>query len=222
MRVISGAPLLLAASASALAVLAFARPAAAMVERAARASSRDVKIPRALVARIERDYKAFLAAQEGASDKGIKRALLNVSVVFTAKRPGALREDTRVDTPIGGGLIDLSEIVTPLRGAFRVRIDARGPGEETEARAARVYFVSHARKRVLAGDEYGAGCDKFMDITSEFRQKWKRGGFEMYTADQRYLSVLGGTFLFVQFRKEALFVAGVTFTDSRYPDVMCE
>jgi hypothetical protein len=194
----------------------------AMVERAARASSRDVKIPRALVARIERDYKAFLAAQEGASDKGIKRALLNVSVAFTAKRPGALREDTRVDTPVGGGLIDLSEIVTPLRGAFRVRIDARGPGEDAEASTARVYFVSHAKRRALAGDEYGAGCDKFMDITSEFRQKWKRGGFEVYTADQRYLSVLGGTFLFVRFRKEALFVAGVTFTDSRYPDVMCD
>ena len=72
----------------------------------------------------------------------------------------------------------------------------------------------------IDGDEFGAGCNKYMDITSFYHRKAR--GFDLYTAGQRYVSVMAGTFVAVVFEKEALYVGSLTFTDSRYPDVMCE
>jgi len=36
-------------------------------------------------------------------------------------------------------------------------------------------------------------------------------GFELYTADQRYLSVVRGTFVFVSYAPDALQLASITF-----------
>jgi hypothetical protein len=191
-------------------------------EHDARTSGRDVKIPNALVDRIEQEYKAFLMKQEGAHDKvEIMRSLINITAELTQNRTAALHENTRIRMPTGGGVIDLSEIVTPLRGAFRMKLltaNARGEPLSTS----RVFFVSHSKVRILGGEEYGDGCDKFMEISSRYHKKWEDRGFEVYTADQRYLSVLGGTFIFVDYSKDALSVGSVTFSDSRYPDLLCE
>lgn len=191
-------------------------------ERAVRASSRDVKLPQALVARIEREYKEFLAKQEGAHDKDkIKRSLINFSVELSQRRPGALHEDMRVNTPTGGGVIDFADIVAPVRAAFQVKLLAHKEDGQPLS-TSRVFFVSRAKPRILGGEEYGDGCDKYMEITNAYRKKWERDGFEVFTADQRYVSVLGGTFIFVEYAKDALYVGGVTFTDSRYPNLQCE
>jgi hypothetical protein len=61
-----------------------------------------------------------------------------------------------------------------------------------------------------------------MEITSYFNKTASRLGFSLYSADQRYLSVVGGTFVAVQFEKEALSVATLTLTDSRYPHLLCD
>ena len=187
----------------------------------ARQSSRDVKLPTALVARIERDYRTFLQEQKVGDPEAIKRTLLNVSVELTQEKPVALHESVRIMTPLGGGVIDLEDFVTPLRGEYRARINAALEKGETPENL-RVFFVSHAKSRRIAGEDYGAGCNRFMEITSFFKKKMKSSGFELYTADQRDLAVLGGTFVLASFDKEALHVGGVTFTDSRYPGEMCE
>lgn len=186
----------------------------------ARQSSRDVKLPTALVARIEHDYRAYLQEQKVA-EEAIKRTLLNVSVELTQEKPVALHESVRILTPLGGGVIDLEDFVTPLRGEYHAKINATlEKGEAPEN--LRVFFVSHAKTRRIAGDDYGAGCNRFMEITSFYKKKMKTSGFELFTADQRDLAVLGGTFVLASFDKDALHVGGVTFTDSRYPDEMCE
>lgn len=194
-----------------------------MSEHSARTSSRDVKIPSALVAKIESEYKAFLlTSKEGSPKKeAIKRSLININAELTQKSPGALHENTRVNMPTGGGVVDLSELVTPVRGAFRLKLNATKEDGSPLA-TSRVFFVSRSKRRILGGEEYGAGCNQFMEITSAFHKKWQTGGLDLYTADQRYLSVLGGTFIFTDFDKEALYVGSVTFTDSRHPDLMCE
>lgn len=190
--------------------------------RAAKQSSRDVKVPRALVARIELEYRGFLTAQQVSPKEGIKRKLLNITVELSEKRRAALHENVRINTPLGGGVIDLSEFVTPLRGAFEAKIKVNSETAGEESPAVRVFFVSHAKPRILGGEQYGAGCDKYMEVTSFFNRKMSHGGFELYTADQRYLSVLGGTFVLVAFDKEALLVGSVSFMDSRFPELMCE
>ncbi|MBX3021701.1 MAG: hypothetical protein KF799_08510 [Bdellovibrionales bacterium] len=192
-----------------------------MAEHNARTSSRDVKIPRALVGKIEEEYKAYLTKLEGgAKREAIKRALININAELTQKHPGALHENTRISTPTGGGVVDLSEMVTPVRGAFRLKLVARKENG-SPLTTARVFFVSRAKTRILAGEEYGAGCDKYMDISTQFHKKWEKG-MDLYTADQRYLSVIGGTFIFAEYDKDALYVGSVTFTDSRHPGLLCE
>jgi hypothetical protein len=190
-------------------------------QHAAMAGSRDVKLPAALVGRIEREYKEFLTKAEGVRDKeSIKRSLVNIAVNLTQKRVGALQDDTRINTPTGGGVIDLADMITPVRAAFRAGFETKKDDGQPLV-PSRVFFVSHAKRRMLGGEEYGDGCNKFLEITTAYRKKWEKNGMEVFTADQRYLSVLGGTFIFVEYAKEALYVGSVTFTDSRYPDVLC-
>jgi hypothetical protein len=195
-------------------------PSEEMSERPARSSGRDIKIPKALVAQLESEYHAFLKKNEAAPKAQINRKLLNISAELTQKHPLALHENTRVVTPLGGGVVDLAEFVTPLKGAFQLKILAKKE-DGGEPSGLRLFFVSKAKTRRLEGDDYGAGCDKFMEITSYYQHKLAKG-FDLYTANQRYLSVVGGTFVAVVFEKEALQVASLTFTDSRYPDLTCE
>ncbi len=190
-------------------------------EHTARTSSRDVHVPRALVARVEKDYDSFLTSQGVITKTAVKRGLLNIRVDFRQKRSGALHENARVVTPLGGGVVDLADLVAPVRGAFTAKIQA----QHEDGKALdhwRVFYVSRAKRRTISGEFFGAGCDKWMEVTSFFNKSMKGDGFQLYTADQRYLSVIAGTFVVVSFAKEALSVASMTFTDSRYPQVMCE
>src|SRR6185437_1895010 len=82
-----------------------------MVERPARASSRDVKIPHALVHQLETEYRAFLTKNEVSPKSNINRKFLNLSAELTQKHPVALHENTRIVTPLGGGVVDLAEFV---------------------------------------------------------------------------------------------------------------
>lgn len=193
---------------------------AELAEHAARTSSRDVKVPTALVAKVEKDYDAYLT-KEGVINKGsIRRALLNVRADLQQKRRAALHEDARVVTPLGGGVVELSDLITPVRGAFAMKIVAtRESGGEPENM--KVFFVSRSKNRSINGEQFGAGCNKWMDITGFFKKAMAREGFQLYTADQRYLSVIGGTFVIVGYSKEAIEVGSITFTDSRYSEVLC-
>lgn len=193
----------------------------ALIEHPARNSSRDSKVPRALVHQLEVEYRKFLKQNEVSPKEDIKRRLLNLSAELTQKKPVALHENTRIVTPLGGGVVDLSEYVTPLRGTFSLKILARNE-DGSEPAGLRVFFVSNAKTRTVGGDKYGAGCGKFMEITSYFYKQSRRSGFPLYTADQRYLSVVGGTFVAVDFERDALQVGSMTFLDSRYPELLCE
>lgn len=194
---------------------------AGLEQRSAKQSSRDVKIPRSLVARLEKEYREYLTHNQFPAQESLKRRLLDVSVELRQKREVALHENVRINTPIGGGIVDLADFVTPLRGAFQMKIRPRVEGSD-HVEGLRVFYISQAKKRSLDGEDFGAGCGKLMELTSFFGKKMGGHGFDLYTADQRYLSVVGGTFVLAAFAKEALQVASVTFTDSRFPDKMCE
>lgn len=190
-------------------------------EKPARLSGRDVKIPKALTKKIEEDYQKFLVQQQVLTKQPIRRQLFKISVEMVQRRPGPLVENVRVTAPLGGGVVDLSEFVTPLKGSFQVKIlatkeDGSAPTE------IQVYFVSKAKQRKIDKETFGSGCNKFMDITAYFTSKMSAAGFEVYTAEQRYLSVLGGTFVLVGFEKDDLLVGSLTFTDPRYPNLLCD
>lgn len=192
-----------------------------LAQKSAKQSSRDVKIPRVLVSRLEKEYREYLVHNQFPLQQSLKRKLLDISVELRQKRMVALQEDVRINTPIGGGIIDLADFVTPLRGVFQMRIRPRD--EHTDQIAGqRVFYISTAKDRSIDGDHFGAGCGKLMEVTSFFDKKMSGKGFDLYTAEQRYVAVVGGTFVVAAFSKEALQVGSVSFLDSRYPELMCE
>jgi hypothetical protein len=202
-----------------VAILSFS--ARAMFDAPARASSRDVRLPKSLVARIERDYREFLKSQKVLETERIKRTLLDVTVDLVQEHKASLYEDVRISTPLGGGVIDLAEHVTAVRGGFKVRLTPTvGKGEPLTG--IRVFYISDARVRKLAGEDFGAGCGQFMEITGYFNKSMTDGGFDVYTADQRYVSVLNGTFVITKFDTDSIRAGSVKFTDSRYPEMSCD
>lgn len=192
-----------------------------LVERAARTGARDVKIPKSLVKKIEDDYQAFLKQNKIDAKAAFKRQLLNVSVELTQEKAAALFESVRILTPIGGGVVDLNEFVSPVKGSFNLKIVTRDDNN-SEPPDLRTYYVSRARQRSILNDAFGAGCGKYMEITRYFAKKNAGDGIKLYTADRRYLSVLAGTFVQVAYSADGIAVGSVTFTDSRYPEVICE
>lgn len=188
---------------------------------AASGSSRDIKIPLPLVQRIEKQYHDFLIHEGAPKDQSVLRRLLSVSIDLTQDHAAALQQNMEVVTPQGGGIVDLSQFVTPVPGDFRVQFVVRADSGE-KLGDVRAYFISHARTRVINGETFGAGCDKYMDITSYFNKTLLGSGLQVFTAGQRYASVLGGTFVVTAFTKEALYVGSLQFKDSRYPEYFCE
>ncbi len=196
-------------------------PGSELEQRSAKQSSRDVKIPRPLVAKLESEYRNFLTKSQLPMPDSLRRKLIDVSVELRQKRAAALNEEVRINTPMGGGVIDLADFVTPLRGAFQMHIKPRVDQGDSVSDL-RVFFISQAKERSVDGENVGAGCGKMMELTAFFRKKMNGPGFELYTAGQRYVSVIGGVFVLVGFAKDALQVGSVSFMDSRYPELLCE
>ena len=187
----------------------------------AKQSDKDNPIPTALIKKIEEEYGKEMRDPKLEKDLPLNRHLMTVRTEMIQKEMKALSGPTRILTPPGGGSIDLEDFITPLRGSFQIRITTENEHHEPQA-LNRIYFISHTKKRDLDTDIFGAGCDhKVYDITSKFVSAMGKSGFTLYTADQRYLSVLQGTFVFASYVPGALQLASLTFFDSRYQKWDC-
>jgi hypothetical protein len=131
-----------------------------------------------------------------------------------------LKGATRIVTPPGGGAIDFADYVTPLKGGFHMKIQLEDEHHQPQP-IAKVYFISESKAREIDHEKYGAGCGKYMDVTSYFNRQMKRNGFDLYTAEQRYVNVMRGTFILIAYTPEALQLASVAFLDSRYTKWDC-
>ena len=187
----------------------------------ARHAAKDNPIPEELVKRIDEDYhKAMNPDPKLEPKKTIARHVLNVVTELTQPKTRALKGPTRIMTPPGGGSIDLADYVLPLKGAFQMKVALEDEHHQSQP-ISKVYFISQSKQRKIEDENYGAGCGKYMDITSYFNKQMKKSGFDLYTADQRYVSVVRGTFILVSYLPEALQLASVTFLDSRYTKWDC-
>lgn len=186
----------------------------------ARHAAKDNPIPEELVKKIEDEYLSATVDPKAEQKKTVVRHLLNVMTELTQDKVHALRGPTRILTPPGGGVIDMADYVTPLKGEFHLKIMLEDEHHERQ-RISKVYFISQSKTREIENETYGSGCGKYMDVTSYFNKQMKKTGFELYTADQRYVSVLRGTFILVSYLPEALQLASVTFLDSRYSKWDC-
>jgi hypothetical protein len=195
----------------------------AQVERA----NRDVQVPKVLVKELEKWYlfeERRRDPQRAGTDLemlgALKRQLLNLQVMLLPKSGDALSHGLKFRMPTGGGTIDLAEHVPGRRGGFWVRMgiqksppDFIGP---------RLFFLSGGRRRIVQGDEVGMGCAKWAELTSWHKGINPREGIDVYSPDQRYVSVLAGTWLFAVVARGELHLGTISYTDSRYPHLLCE
>ncbi|MGZ3769670.1 MAG: hypothetical protein ACXVCP_08815 [Bdellovibrio sp.] len=143
-----------------------------------------------------------------------------VTVILSQKNPGIIKnEAVKISLPKGGGVIDLSQFVTANKGSFFVGFEF--PAFEG-ATSKKVIFVSETRKRRIGSEVFGAGCNKFFDITEKFFKEMKGEGIKVNTTQERYLSVIGGKFLFSAKKDIDTYVAQVTFLNSDYPSLFCK
>jgi hypothetical protein len=144
----------------------------------------------------------------------------DIIVHLVQKNEGIVEgEAVKIHLPKGGGSIDLSRYITSQQGSFYVGIEY--PAFET-ATAKKVVFVSRTRKRKIGAEVFGAGCNQVFDITDRFQKEMAGEGLKVNTTQERYISVIGGTFLFSAQKDNEVLLAQVTFTNPQYQHLFCE
>lgn len=120
---------------------------------------------------------------------------------------------------LGGGELDLKDFVKKGKKqfAFAVKMDEPISPKDT----LRVYFLSNSKNTKLGNTEWGAGCHKYMDVTTYFNKTLSHKGVLVSAADLRYLRVLAGSFFFVLNKNNSLYLAQLKVTDSRYKNIFC-
>lgn len=157
---------------------------------------------------------------EGAKALSKAFSFADVVVWLVQKNEGVIEgEAVKIQLPKGGGKIDLSRYVTSQPGSFYVGFEF--PAFET-ATGKKVLFVSRTRKRKIGGKVFGDGCNTVLDITNRFLKEMQGEGLKVNTTQERYLSVLGGTFLFSAQNGNDVLLAQVTFVNPQFPHLFCE
>ncbi|OQW47256.1 MAG: hypothetical protein A4S09_15800 [Proteobacteria bacterium SG_bin7] len=120
---------------------------------------------------------------------------------------------------LGGGELDLKEFVKKGKKqfTFSLSIDESYTPKDT----LRVFFLGNSKAVKLGSTEWGAGCQKYMDITNYFTKTLSHKGILVSAADLRYLRVLAGSFFFVLNKNNSLYLAQLKVTDSRYKNIYC-
>ncbi|KYG62080.1 hypothetical protein AZI85_07720 [Bdellovibrio bacteriovorus] len=159
-------------------------------------------------------------AAAASSAVGKNLVFSEVNVFLVEKNDGIVENKAvKLLLPKGGGTVDLSRYITKKQGSFFVGFEF--PQFET-ATAKKVIFVSKARKRRLGQQIFGSGCNQFFDITDRFLKEMAGEGIKVNTTQERYVSVLGGTFFFSAQKDNDVYLAQVTFTHSEYSPLFCE
>lgn len=158
---------------------------------------------------------------EGAAAPAASKNLVfsDLQIFLVEKNSGVVAgEAVKISLPKGGGTVDLSRFITNKQGTFYVGFEFP---EFAEAQAKKVIFVSNTKKRRIGSQIFGAGCNQIFDITDRFMQEMKGDGLKVNTTQERYLSVMGGTFLFAAQKGSDVFLAQVTFTNPQQAALFC-
>lgn len=189
-------------------------------------ANRDVQVPEALVQELEHWYilterkrDPTRAGTDMEIKNGLKRELLDLELTLVPKSGSVLATGVHFRLPTGGGVVDLDRVIEARGGGFWVQMGLKKQPEEIQA--LRLFYISDARRRTVAGDALGAGCNRWAEMTSWFNHQLQNQRLDVYGADQRYLTVLAGTWLFAVVTPGELHLGTIAITDSRYPRLLC-
>lgn len=120
--------------------------------------------------------------------------------------------------PNGGGKIDLKDYLTG-EGTFSFSFDTSSMEEGVELNA--IYFVSDTPVKKIDGENYGLGCGKIAQLTSQTEKLLKRSMIKLNTVDLKYLYVAAGYYIFVFKKNNLVWLTHLFLTDSRYNQLYC-
>lgn len=142
-----------------------------------------------------------------------------IRVYLIEKNQGILtRGHTEIIYPAGGGELDLGAFVLPKNGSFYFAVDFLPDLEKVERK---VYFLSGAKKRVLGGETYGAGCQSYFDVSGAFKKAIAGDGFLVNTSAGRHISALTGIYFFAAAVDGKLYLASLSVKDSARRNLQC-
>lgn len=142
-----------------------------------------------------------------------------IKVFLIEKNKGVLGgENHLLSFGPGGGELDLANFLGERQGTFHIAFEI---GLERGDNPFKVFYLSNARKREIDGITYGAGCNTYHDITGFFEKSMKGEGIRVNTTQERYVSVLAGTYFFALSHEGQLRIAQVTIRDSRFRQYHC-
>lgn len=144
----------------------------------------------------------------------------SVKVFLKEKNQGVLKSPSYIiELPRGGGEVDLANYIGEQSGTFYVGFEL--PDMEIPSDI-KTIFVSRTKKRKIDGEIFGAGCNKFFDISKKMQANMAFEGIKVNTNRNRHDSVVGGNFIFSTKKGTQVFVTQVTFIDSKNKFLFCE
>lgn len=198
-------------------------------------SEKGIRIPKSLMNEIQDLYYqqilSFDAVRTEASTKqeiakDLKRKFLDVKALLYDDLKGQLINSTSLMMPRGGGVADLKEVLPEINKLwFRLKIELSSKDIKEDILSSKffkVFFVSNQKKRRLDYTNYGMGCNKYVDITPYFKKIIAKNGMVLPFKEQKYISVVGGAFIFAYAKEENLYLGSFGVYDSRYPDIQCD
>ncbi len=86
----------------------------------------------------------------------------------------------------------------------------------------KVYHLNNAVPYKFTAGQSTRACNTFADVSKFFSQSLiSDKGLLLTTNEQRYISTLAGTFVFVVIKSKVMYIAQMTLKDSRYPKRHC-
>lgn len=177
-------------------------------------SLRTTLIPKILSEEMEAAFR-----KENPEKDTIPRSFLKVKAYFEKKSGDVLEKNYEIISPLGGGTVHMSDFLQDGIGSFVLKLKVTTETDEPVENL-KIYSISQAKSRKIDGEKWGDGCFKVYDITSRFKNDMTNG-LVLYTKDQRYLTVLAGTLLFVSQDRKGIALAGMTFLDDRFKHLTC-
>lgn len=179
----------------------------------------DIKIPSLAWDLLEKAGQGTEGACLGCLVANKEVVFSEIKVLLIGKNPGIVEsEAVRISLPKGGGTIDLAQFITEKKGSFYVKFEFAPFDKAIDKK---VIFVSGSRKRKIGDKLFGSGCNQFFDISNRYFKEMAGDGLKVNTTQERYLSVLAGTFLFASKKENRNDVAQVTFTHSKQLPLLC-
>lgn len=115
----------------------------------------------------------------------------------------------------GGGVFDLASVLkNSENGSFNLKIHLDMDLKDGNFK---VFHLNNATPFSYSTGKAKRPCSNFSDITSFFHKELAANGVLLSTAEQRYISTLVGSFIFVLVKNKVMYIAQLSFKDSRFP-----